>query len=272
MERASTPFKPRLLAVLEGLALFGLAVLLFNGPRQVQGIRAWEEQVLKIPFVEYLGILLLSPAVLLLARRNFHSYGLSFRPLRYHLDIFAAAFLPVLLLSVALTWIPWRHWPGAVLISVIEVGLLALTVWLLRNKPALGAAILFPLLLVPLPGGDPMPTLLRLGSAYLLVAPAEEALFRGCIQSRLNLAFGRPYCTWGIRWGWGLLITSVLFGLWHLALNPAVVPAGPQALWTFFAGLIFGAVREKSGSVAAPALLHGVLNYGPQALLYDLFF
>jgi membrane protease YdiL (CAAX protease family) len=271
MERASTPFKPRLLAVLEGLALFGLAVLLFSGLRHVQGIRAWEEQVLGVPFVEYLAVLLLSPAVLLLARRDFPSHGLSFRPLCYHLDIFAAAFLPVFLLSAALSWIPWRQWPGAVWLSVVEVGLLALTARLLRGKPALGAAILFPLLLAPLPAGDPVRALLRLGSAYLLVAPAEEALFRGCIQSRLNLAFGRPYYTWGIRWGWGLLITSALFGLWHLALNPTAASAGPHALWTFFAGLIFGAVREKSGSIAAPALLHGVLNYGPQALLYDLF-
>jgi membrane protease YdiL (CAAX protease family) len=156
-----------------------------------------------------------------------------------------------------------------VLVSGIAVGMLALTAHLLRDKPNIGAAALLPLvLLAPLPAVDPARVFLRLGFAYLLVAPAEEALFRGCIQSRLNLAFGCPFSTWGIRWGCGLLISSLLFGVWHLALNPS---AGPQALWTFFAGLIFGIVREKSGSITAPALLHGVLNYGPQALLYDLF-
>ena len=58
-----------------------------------------------------------------------------------------------------------------------------------------------------------------------------------------------------------------MFGLWHYALNPASASAGPQALWTVFAGPIFGAVREKSGSVFAPALLHGVLNYNPFQLI-----
>ena len=32
--------------------------------------------------------------------------------------------------------------------------------------------------------------------------------------------------------------------------------------WTIFSGLVMGFVREKSGSVFAPALLHGI----PQAI------
>jgi membrane protease YdiL (CAAX protease family) len=33
-------------------------------------------------------------------------------------------------------------------------------------------------------------------------------------------------------------------------------------LWTFFAGLVLGFVREKTGSIVAPTILHGL----PQAI------
>ncbi len=263
---------PRLLAVLECLALFGVAALLFYGLRQVETTREWERQANAPRLVEYAALLILSPLALIVFRRDFARYGFSFRPVKYHLGIFASAFLPVLLLSISLNWLPWQGWPGAVLVSVIEIGLLTLTVWMLRGKAEMGAAAFLPaVLLLSFSPGKVSAAFLHLGYAYLLVAPAEEALFRGAIQSRLNLAFGRPFCAWGIRWGWGLLITSLFFGLWHLVLNPLAPSAGPQALWTIFDGLIFGVVREKSGSIAAPALLHGVLNYGPQAFLFDLF-
>jgi len=38
-------------------------------------------------------------------------------------------------------------------------------------------------------------------------------------------------------------------------------------LWTFFTGLVFGLVREKSGSIVAPALLHGLPQAIAQAVL-----
>ena len=51
------------------------------------------------------------------------------------------------------------------------------------------------------------------GWAYLLVMPglAEELLFRGLYQSLLNSALGRRWRFGGAEFGWGLLITSVLF-------------------------------------------------------------
>jgi membrane protease YdiL (CAAX protease family) len=45
----------------------------------------------------------------------------------------------------------------------------------------------------------------------------------------------------------------------------------PHVLWTMFAGLIFGFVREKSEGIIAPVILHGIMNYGPQAILFYLF-
>jgi membrane protease YdiL (CAAX protease family) len=105
---------------------------------------------------------------------------------------------------------------------------------------------------------------------YLFVALSEETLFRGYIQSRLNSVFGRPKRFLGVNWGWGLIISSVFFGLWHLGWKSGMLE-WPHVLWTMFAGLIFGFVREKSESVIAPALLHGIMNYGPQAILFYIF-
>ena len=46
----------------------------------------------------------------------------------------------------------------------------------------------------------------------------EEFFYRGYFQSRLNQAFGRPLRLFGIQFGAGLTIASLLFGLQH-ALN-----------------------------------------------------
>ncbi|MDH7561736.1 MAG: CPBP family intramembrane metalloprotease, partial [bacterium] len=93
--------------------------------------------------------------------------------------------------------------------------------------------------------------------------------FRGYIQSRLNAAFGKPFRFFGVTWGWGLVITAALFGLMHVANIGSFIDHQWEAewwwgFWTFFSGLVFGFVREKSGNIIAPAILHGL----PQALAY----
>jgi membrane protease YdiL (CAAX protease family) len=103
----------------------------------------------------------------------------------------------------------------------------------------------------------------------LFVAFGEEILFRGYMQSRLNEAFGKPYRFFGVAFGWGAIIASILFGLmhvgifrWILGVNTLVTIA--WGFWTFFAGLVSGYVREKSGGILAPAVLHGL----PQAIAF----
>ena len=97
----------------------------------------------------------------------------------------------------------------------------------------------------------------------------EELKFRGYIQSRLNAAFGKPFRFIIVNYGWGSVIASALFGLMHV-LNIGSLVGGRLELawwwgfWTFFGGLVFGYVREKSGSIIAPAILHGL----PQAIAY----
>jgi membrane protease YdiL (CAAX protease family) len=107
---------------------------------------------------------------------------------------------------------------------------------------------------------------------YLVfVGFGEEILYRGYVLTRLNEAFGRPWQFYGAGWGWGTVIASLLFGLTH-ALNKVDLASGHVeftwgwGLWTFFGGFVFTYIREKTGSIVAPAIVHGL----PQALVYLL--
>lgn len=183
-------------------------------------------------------------------------------------------FFPIFVLGVLLSWIDWRQWTGAVIISIIEIGLLFWFARMVRDKPSwqnnsvISSFLLFPA--AALISTKLESVIVAVIYFYLFVALSEEILFRGYIQSRLNSVFGRPKCFLGVSWGWGLIISSVFFGFWHLGWKSGTLE-WPHVLWTMFAGLIFGFVREKSESVIAPALLHGIMNYGPQAILFYLF-
>jgi membrane protease YdiL (CAAX protease family) len=106
-------------------------------------------------------------------------------------------------------------------------------------------------------------------SIVLLTAIPEELAFRG-------LLLGSGLRLWGS--GRAALITSALFGLWHIAPtldtmhdNRAVsgvsAGAGGQALVvlgavaaTFLAGLVFSWLRLRSGSLVAPVMAHVATN------------
>jgi len=93
----------------------------------------------------------------------------------------------------------------------------------------------------------------------------EEIFFRGYIQSRVDQAFGCPFRLLGLDFGPGLLVSSLLFGLFHV-LNPVDYFHGRFVFgwWfgvgTFFGGLFFGCVRAKTGSVLPGAIVHGTLD------------
>jgi len=223
------------------------------------------------PFLGY-AVLLVVAFGLYLFRVLRPPQGLTAPKLKYQLDITAIGFLPFFVLSALLSWIDWRQWPGAALVAGVTG---VLIFWFARwaaKKPAWQGALPggWLLLLPAVPAASKLAGVaVDLVFFYVLVAFGEEILFRGYIQSRLNSVFGRPWSLFGIRWGWGLVVAAVLFGLWHLGWQPGG-PQWPHALWTAFAGLLLGLVREKSESVVAPALLHGVMNYGPQAILFVL--
>lgn len=122
---------------------------------------------------------------------------------------------------------------------------------------ALGAAFwgLLPFLVAV----QPLPSHRIPSQAFLLAVVwqpiVEELLFRGCLQGFLLTR------EWGQRSLVGIsianLLTSVVFTGAHIATH--------SLLWaslTLFPSLLFGVLRDRSGSVFPPIALHIIYNAG----------
>jgi len=98
-----------------------------------------------------------------------------------------------------------------------------------------------------------------LSVAFLLAAVwqpiVEELLFRGCLQGVLVRR------VWGRQTVIGIsianLLTSILFIGAHIPTHPLL-----WALLTLFPSLLFGVLRDRSGSVVPPIALHIFYNAG----------
>jgi membrane protease YdiL (CAAX protease family) len=158
-------------------------------------------------------------------------------------------------------------WPGALVMSTAQIVLLLIVAWVLRKKPAAAGVATAALVLAP--AGENLigqATILFLTYA-LFVGFGEEILYRGYAHSRLNEAFGTPFRFAGVAFGWGTILATAIFGLTHVGILRWILGASSEVtwawgVWTFFGGLVFAYVREKSGGILAPALLHGL----PQAI------
>ncbi len=96
--------------------------------------------------------------------------------------------------------------------------------------------------------------ILSLGQLLLIALP-EEWFFRGYLQGRFNQALGKKWKLFSAQVGPGLILTSALFALAHFTIAQS-----PDRLLVFFPALIFGWLREKTGSLLAPILFHFAAN------------
>ncbi|MEW8977974.1 MAG: CPBP family intramembrane glutamic endopeptidase [Symbiobacterium sp.] len=85
----------------------------------------------------------------------------------------------------------------------------------------------------------------------------EEFLFRGALQTRLAPLIGE---------GWSLVISSLLFGVWHLGATTAMLGGDYLAgLAMSIAsqgtiGLVFGMIAMRTRSLIAPTVAHITIN------------
>jgi membrane protease YdiL (CAAX protease family) len=87
-----------------------------------------------------------------------------------------------------------------------------------------------------------------------VVALPEEFFYRGFMQTRLKDAWPQGRVIFGVRMGPAFFWTAALFALGHLAIFQV------WRLGVFFPALLFGWMREKTGTVMSAALVHGVAN------------
>lgn len=165
----------------------------------------------------------------------------------------------------------------------------------------LGAAIIFPLFAVGTFGyyavvcraasrGYPIPSLIRgmcrrfvgtsswpslrlpkeLGhmalAQLLVVALPEEYFFRGYLQSRLEAWRPSRRRFLGQPVGLSLVVAAALFALGHL-----LVDFNALRLAVFFPGLVFGWMRQATGSILAGVLFHASSNLVSELVHASLF-
>ena len=103
-----------------------------------------------------------------------------------------------------------------------------------------------------------IPILSKILYYIFIVGLGEELLFRGYLQSSFNRYFGKSFIIGKVKFGWGLFLSALLFGMMHALV--VVPPLWPWALFTFILGLILGFIREKDGSILSAVLLHAMFD------------
>jgi sodium transport system permease protein len=85
----------------------------------------------------------------------------------------------------------------------------------------------------------------------LVPALCEETLFRGAVLGSLRAAMPAAPAV-GLQ--------ALLFAMIHIDVTPGGSAGGYRVPFAFAVGLALGALRLRTGSLAAPALAHGLLN------------
>lgn len=97
----------------------------------------------------------------------------------------------------------------------------------------------------------PADAFLSITAIALVPAICEEALFRGVVFGSLTAVVGAAGSTF---------LQALLFALIHIDLTAGGPPVAYRVPFAFAVGLALGALRLRTGSLAAPALSHALLN------------
>jgi membrane protease YdiL (CAAX protease family) len=282
---ASGNLAGRIFALIEVLAAFALVHLSYRSFKHFTELgRA--EGATGLNFSPGSVMILFTVAMLLLCRRYFAQYALTLKGWRYNLNI--GLVWEILFIAVAVLVIKFSGFhfdplrPPDMERAFVATGgelLNALfLLWFLRRErsvllclPAvMGLLILFGLLSIPLIvalhfNRPFLSILLAVLWNFFCAGFGEEIFFRGYIQSRVNWAFGRPFRFLGVDFGFGLLVSSVLFGFIHVLNTVDYFGRRFDFAWwwwlpNFASGLFYGLLRERTKSILAGGIMHGLTD------------
>jgi membrane protease YdiL (CAAX protease family) len=151
----------------------------------------------------------------------------------------------------------WGVAVSAILVPVVVVGFFGF-VWLLQHLPPGIRELLAPYQ----DASAPRPRFrlrsdfwMQLPFQFLVVALPEEFFYRGYLQTRLTHAWGEGRLrVLGVGVGKAFLVTQALFAVGHLAQLHV------WRLGVFFPALLFGWLRERTGSIVPGVIVHAVSN------------
>lgn len=281
--------KSKVLATLEILSVYGLIHIVGIVWRST-GLVQWERQTLGWSYSGMLFFVGIPALVIWLSRHHWADYGVSLADWQTNLDLGIKAYLvriiPVSFLLLTILWLKKDHqtFPGGTIVGIGEIMGIAIMLLILNRQPTAKAMsatrsniitvvllLLFPIVLALIKKKPTFIVLSTIVWQFFFSGFGEEFVWRGYIQSRLNQAFGRPMRLFGVQFGVGLIIASLLFGHLHAfnTYDPAIGFASMSwgwALFTAFSGLLFGILREKTGSLLAPGIAHGLPDAVGEAL------
>jgi membrane protease YdiL (CAAX protease family) len=264
--------------ILAEVSLILVLFLFLRGVLKSSGFGDWQEPLFGASILSSCLLFFVLPlTALIVTRRDPRVYGLTSVNLSRHLRLALRAIAVVMPATflfpvIALLGSDHQHWLGA---SILAVGFAAAAVVMLlytRRTVSIpetrisiraffggyvglliaGVALCYVV--------HPISQLItRIVIVLIFVAFLEEFFFRGYVQTRLNEAFGRPYSLFNVNCGAGLVVAAIIFGLFH-PLSVANATPWAWALWAATGGLIFGFLREKSGAVVVPTLVHGAIQ------------
>jgi uncharacterized protein len=92
---------------------------------------------------------------------------------------------------------------------------------------------------------------------------SEELFFRGIFLGFLNNSFGKPWTVFGAKMGWGVVITTLLFGLGHglfVEKDFHIVFNILSIIGTGIIGFILAWSKERCGSIFPAIFGHNLFN------------
>ena len=101
----------------------------------------------------------------------------------------------------------------------------------------------------------------------------EEVTYRGVLLTLLGRIFQPNMRLGKIHFGMGVVITAILFGLWHglsITNDFQISIAWLPFVFTGLIGFVLALVKERTGSLVYPILIHIVINLTPQLMGYIL--
>ena len=97
----------------------------------------------------------------------------------------------------------------------------------------------------------------------------EEVVYRGILLSLFSLLYIDNLHIGNINFGIGVVVTSILFGLWHglnVNVDFEITISWMAFIYTGLIGFILALVRERTGSLLFPIIIHVIVNIMPQTM------
>lgn len=97
----------------------------------------------------------------------------------------------------------------------------------------------------------------------------EEIVYRGTILTLLSMVFIDNLKIGKVNFGMGAIISSILFGLWHglnITNDLEVTMSWIPFIYTGLIGFALALIKERTGSLLFPIIIHVMVNLLPQTM------